>query len=276
MLEQLLSYFSEEDMKSLLNVGLNILYAIIILIIGFRVIRFMIKVLKRRLFKAMKNEDVSSFMANAIAFLLKVSLIIAVASMLGVQTASFIAILGSVGLAIGLSLQGSLTNIAGGILILILKPFIKGEFVTIQGHDGFVEEINLLTTTLRTRLNRLVTIPNGVVSNNIISNHFREEKVRKKFNIGISYNSDIRTAKKIVMETALKSQNVESDPPPFVEVMDLADSAVILRIFVWVKPKGYFGVVEPLIENIVYAFEENGIEIPFPQRVVHMHNDDED
>ena len=261
-----------DRIDALLDAGLHILGALITLIIGFRIIRVITRVLKKRLETSMKNLDVAHFSANAIAFILKLSLLIAIASMLGVETTSFIAILGSLGLAIGLSLQGSLTNIAGGILLLVLRPISKGEFVTIQGHDGFVEEINLITTTLRTRLNRLITIPNGLVTSNVIANHHREEKVRRKFHIGISYNSDIRTAKAIIMETCANTINVEADPPPFVEVIDLAESSVVIRVFIWTKPKGYFNVVEPCIENIRYAFQEKGIEIPFPQRVVHMRN----
>ncbi len=268
MTEYITGFFTTKGIEMLILYGTNILFAILVLVVGLWIIKIISRVLRKSLDKALKDEVLIGFLASLSDILLKIVLFIAVASMLGIQTASLLAILGSVGLAIGLALQGSLANFAGGILILIFNPFKKGDFVTIKGIDGSITQIDLLYTTITTRLNRIVTIPNSAITNDVVTNHSREENVRRRFYIGISYDSDIRTAKKVLIDAILSTPHILHDPGPFTEVSELTENAVMLRIFIWCKPADYFRVKEPAIENIKYAFDEHGISIAHPQRIV--------
>lgn len=270
MSESIDNFLTTKGFDLLIFYGTQFLFALVTLIIGLWVIKFLKHFLTKNLNKAIKDDVLSGFLASLFDFLLKVVLFIAVASMLGIQTASLLAILGSIGLAIGLALQGSLSNFAGGILILVFNPFKKGDFVTIKGIDGSITKIDLLYTTLTTRLNRTVTIPNSIITNDVVTNHSREEVVRRRFYIGISYDSDIRTAKKVLIDAILSTPHILHNPGPFTEVSELSDNAVMLRIFIWCKPEDYFRVKEPAIENIKYAFDKNGITVAAPRRIVQI------
>lgn len=257
-----------------IDVATTLLYASLTFFIGLWLIKQLMKVVRRGLAKVISDGALAGFLTSLIGMVLKVLLAITVASMLGVQIATILALLGSIGLAIGLALQGSLANFAGGILILLFKPFEKGDFVTIKGIDGFVTKIDLLYTTLLTRLNRVITIPNGTITNDVIQNHSHEDIVRRRFYLQISYKSDIKKAKEILLDAMRNTPHVLHDPGPFTEVSDLAESGVELRVFLWCKPEDYFRVKEPCIENIKYAWDKHGIEMPYPQRVIHFENGD--
>ncbi len=270
MQEYISNYISTDGLNLLITYGTKLIFALVILFIGLWIIKLIRRLVTRSLKKVTKDEVLIGFLASLCDWLLKIVLFIAIASMLGVQTASLLAILGSVGLAIGLALQGSLSNFAGGILILIFNPFKKGDFVTIKGVDGSITKIDLLYTTITTRLNRTVTIPNSIITNDVVTNHSREEIVRRRFYLGISYDSDIKTAKKVLIDAILATPHILHDPGPFTEVSDLSDNAIMLRIFIWCKPADYFRVKEPAIENIKYAFDKNGITIAAPRRIVQI------
>ena len=248
----------------------TLLYATLTLLIGLWLIRQLMKIVRKGLAKVISDDALAGFLTSLISMVLKILLALTIASMLGVQIATILALLGSIGLAIGLALQGSLANFAGGLLILLFKPFKKGDFVTIKGIDGFVTNIDLLYTTLLTRLNRVITIPNGTITNDVIQNHSQEEIVRRRFYLYISYKSDIKKAKEILLDAMRNTPHVIHDPGPFTEVSDLGDNGVQLRVFLWCKPEDYFRVKEPCIENIKYAWDKHGIEMPYPQRVLHF------
>ena len=270
--ENIQEFLTTKGLGLVMDYGSKLISAIIVLVVGLWVIKLISRIIGQSLNRIIKEGGLSNFLTRLIETFLKIILFIAVASMLGIQIASMLAILGSIGLAIGLALQGSLSNFAGGILILIFKPFKKGDFVTVKDIDGFVTDIDLLYTTLTTRLNRVVNIPNSSITNDVVTNHSRMENVRRRFYIGISYDADIKKAKEVLINAILETPHILHDPGPFTEVSELGDNAVILRVFIWCKPADYFRVKEPAIENIKYAFDANGIGIPYPQRVVHIQN----
>ena len=253
-----------------IDIATTLLYAALTFFIGLWIIKQLTKVVGKGLAKVISDDALAGFLTSLIGMVLKILLALTVASMLGVQIATILALLGSIGLAIGLALQGSLANFAGGLLILLFKPFKKGDFVTIKGIDGFVTNIDLLYTTLMTRLNRVITIPNGTITNDVIQNHSHEEIVRRRFYLHISYKSDIKKAKEILLDAMRNTPHVLHDPGPFTEVSDLVDHGVQLRVFLWCKPEDYFRVKEPCIENIKYAWDKHGIIMPYPQRVLHF------
>ncbi len=257
-----------------IDIATNLLVVVLTLVIGLWIIKQLMKVLAKGLAKVFPDEALSGFLASLIGMVLKILLAITLASMVGVQIATILALLGSIGLAIGLALQGSLSNFAGGILILLFKPFKKGDFVTIKDVDGFVTKIDLLYTTLLTRLHRYVTIPNGAITNDVVQNHSHDDIVRRRFYLRISYDSDIKKAKEVLLEAMRNTPHVIHDPGPFTEVSDLEDDGVQLRVFLWCKPEDYFRVKEPCIENIKYAWDKHGIKIPYPQRVLHFDKED--
>ena len=272
MFKKFTEFISSRGIELVVEYGSALIYSILTLIVGLWIIKAIKKLLNHHIGKVITEEALVSFIVSTADMLLKIMLFITIASMLGVQTTSFMAILGTIGLGVGLALQGSLANFAGGVLILLFKPFKKGDFVTISQEDGFIERIDILATTLRTRLNRIIIIPNSKVTSEKIINHFDQDIVRRRFYIGISHDSDIRKAKDIILEACLNTENILEDPGPFCEVVDIGESAVEIRVFIWLEPKDYFRSVEPCIENIKYAFDENGIIMPYPQRVLHFEN----
>lgn len=279
MQEKLFDWLSPENSQLLLTWGTSIIFAIVVLILGLWLIRLVKKFLRTKLVKVLQEQTLASFIASAFDFLLKLVLLISIASMLGVETASFLAILGSIGLAIGLALQGSLANVAGGLLLLVFKPFKKGDFVNVKGEKGTVAKIDLLYTTLLTRLNEVVTIPNSAVTSDVITNYTQEKMVRRRFYLSIAYHADIKKAKQAFHEAVENTPHILPEPRPVVEVADIKDNAVIFRMMIWCKPEDYFRVQEPAIENIKYAWDSYGIEGPSPHRTIHLNhpsaNDDQ-
>lgn len=197
-------------------------------------------------------------------------LIISVIQMIGVETTSFIAVLGAAGLAIGLAFQGTLANFAGGALLLVFKPYKVGDLIEAQGQLGVVKEIQIFTTILLSPQNKTIILPNGAVSNGDITNYTTEGKIRVDLTVGISYNSDIKKAKNILMDVMKSDENVLSDPAPFVGVSELADSSINLAVRPWSKPEHYWNVYFDTLENCKNALDKGGISIPFPQMDVHL------
>lgn len=247
----------------------DLIIAIIILIVGFWFIKF-INRLTRKFFE---NKDydptLESFLMNLISVGLKVILFVAVVTQLGVESSSLLAVLGSAGLAIGLALQGSLANFAGGILILLFKPFKVGDFISAQGIDGTVKEITIFTTKINTFGNQLAIIPNGQLSNNNIVNFSSEETRRDKIDVGISYGSNIKKAKDILLEICSEQATILKEPEPQVFVGELADNSVNLTLRFWAKNDDFWTAHFFVLEELKRRFDEAEIEIPFPQRVIH-------
>jgi small conductance mechanosensitive channel len=252
------------------HLGANLLAAIAVLIVGLWVIKRFILLLKSGLSKKDFDPSLTPFLASVLSVALKVVLIISVVSILGVETTSFIAVLGSAGLAVGLALQGSLANFAGGILILVNKPFEKGDFVSIDGISGTAHTINILNTILKTPDNQIIYIPNGKVAGGIITNFTQEPTRRLVLNFGISYSDHIPTAKNLIKEIVEADERILTDPAPSIVVTELADSSVNIAARVWVTKEEYWNVNFETIEKVKMTFDEKGITIPFPQRDVHL------
>ena len=258
--------------------GLQVIYAIVALIIGWFLANFINHLIKKALHKGLKDLALANFLSSLVNVALKIILFIIVASILGINTTSFAAILGAAGLAIGLALQGSLSNFAGGILILVLKPFQIGGFIEAKGMTGTVKSIQIFYTLLNTTDNKLIIIPNGELSNSPITNYSREPIRRVDITIGISYGDDIRTAKEIMSKTAtahplvLKEGEEKAPSNPTIIVTSLGDSSVNIAVRSWAKTLDYWTVHNDLIEELKYKMDEAGIEIPFPQRTVWMKN----
>jgi small conductance mechanosensitive channel len=249
--------------------SLQIIGAIIILIVGWIAANLVKKFLKRLLKKTNTDEAVISFVGSLTYFLILTFAVLAALAKFGVQTASFVAVLGAAGLAIGLALQSTLANFAAGILILILRPFRTGDYIEGAGTAGTVKEIELFTTILATVDNIKILVPNGKLFGDVIKNISGYDLRRIDLVVGIGYGSPIGKAVEILGSLIKEDVRILSDPPPQVAVSELADSSVNLVFRPWVRKEDYWDVRFDMIRKIKESFDRNGIEIPFPQRVVH-------
>ena len=246
----------------------NFLWAIFILIAGTYVIRFINRMVRKFFLKKDYDLALETFLQSFISIALKIILFILVITQLGVQTTSLVAVLASAGLAIGLALQGSLANFAGGVLILLFKPFKVGDFISAQNVDGTVKEISIFTTKLSTFGNQIAIIPNGQLSNNTIINYNALDTRRDKIDVGIGYGSNIKQAKEILLAICNDRDTILKEPAPEVYVGELADSSVNLTLRFWANNPDFWAAHFHVMEEIKLRFDAAGIEIPFPQRVV--------
>ncbi|SHI55502.1 mechanosensitive ion channel family protein [Parasporobacterium paucivorans] len=263
----------ESYLPKLLDFGINVLVAVIIFIIGTQVIKLIVK-MTRKIFERSKMEvTVGKFLISLIKAVLYVVLIIAVCGQVGIQTASFIAVIGSAGLAIGLALQGSLSNFAGGVLILILKPFKVGDYIRRDGgEEGSVSTIDLFYTHLVTPDNRMVVVPNGLLANSSITNTTAFNQRRLDIVIGISYTSDIAKAKEII-GNLMETVDEGIDMPSEVFVKELEPSRVVIEFRKWVSTQNYWNVKPYLTEKVKEVLEGNGIELSSETVEVHIKKD---
>ncbi|SHJ59961.1 mechanosensitive ion channel family protein [Pseudozobellia thermophila] len=247
----------------------NLILALIILVLGLYIIRFLNRMVRK--FFEHRDYDLAleSFLQSFISIALKIVLFVLVITQLGVQSSSLIAMIGAAGLAIGLALQGSLSNFAGGVLILLFKPFKVGDWISAQGVDGSVKEITIFYTKLNTFGNQVAVIPNGQLSNNNVINYNAMPTRRDNIKVGIGYSSDIKLAKEIMLQICAENKDILKDPAPEVYVDALADSSVNLSLRFWAENSVFWAAHFHVIEETKKRFDEAGIEIPFPQRVVH-------
>jgi small conductance mechanosensitive channel len=253
--------------------GMKLLLAIVVLIVGLIVIRWITKTMVKLMKRRNVNESLIPFLKSLTNILLKVMLIISVMGMVGIEMTSFIAVLGAAGLAVGLALQGTLQNFAGGVMILLFKPYQVGDFIEAQGFMGTVKEIQIFTTILTTPDNRKVIIPNSPLATGSITNFSAMPIRRIDFSFGIAYDDDIDKAKKILLKMADEDARVlKEDNPPEVMVEELGDSSVNLKLRVWVNSEDYWALYFDIIEGGKKLFDKAGISIPFPQRDVHIYN----
>ncbi len=252
--------------------GFRILFAILMIIVGKIIIKFLLKICDRFFDRAGTEISVRKFLNSFIKAVLYIVLILVVCAQVGIETTSFIAVMGSAGLALGLSLQGSLSNFAGGILILLIKPFVVGDYIIDggSGKEGKVSRIDLFYTHLITPDNKMIVIPNGTLANSNLTNLTTFDKRRVDIMVGISYSSDIKKAKELLEEIADKCQYVLKEEKVEVFVNSLDSSQVTLGIRVWTKTTDYWDALFQLNETIKYTFDENDIEIPFDQLEVHV------
>jgi small conductance mechanosensitive channel len=254
-------------MEYLPKVGL----ALLTLIVGLWIISAVVRLFKKTLALKKAEPTLVPFLTSLLGWLLKVVLFISVASIVGIETTSFVAVLGAAGLAVGLAMQGSLANFAGGVLILVFRPYKVGDLIKAQGELGVVKEIQIFTTTLLSPQNRRIIIPNGALSNGTVINLTAEGAVRVDTTVGISYSADMRKAKSVLEGMVKKIPGVLSEPPPTIAVSELADSSVNLVVRPHCHPDNYWDVFFATVEGSKRALDEAGIPIPFPQRDVHLY-----
>jgi small conductance mechanosensitive channel len=262
--------YMDTAVEMLMNYGPKVVLAILTLVIGMWLIKRVVGTANRH-FTSRAEATLGQFIGSVVSVLLKAVLLIAVASMIGIETTSFIAVLGAAGLAVGLALQGSLSNFAGGVLILLFKPFKVGDLIEAQGHIATVKEIQIFNTILKTGDNRIVIVPNGSLSNNSLVNINQEPTRRVDLAFGIGYGDDIDKAKSILSTLAENDSRVLKDPAPLVVLAELADSSVNFTVRLWVNTADYWGVYFDMHEAVKKSFDSQGISIPFPQQDVHMH-----
>ncbi|OWK47787.1 Small-conductance mechanosensitive channel [Pseudomonas oleovorans subsp. oleovorans] len=260
---------SEAWLPVVLEYSGKLTLAVITLLIGWWLISRLTSSIESMLAARKVDRALSSFISSLVSIVLRILLLISVASMIGVETTSFIAMIGAAGLAIGLALQGSLANFAGGVLIMLFRPFRAGDWIEAQGVSGSVDSIQIFHTTLKTADNKVVIVPNGALSNGHITNYSREPRRRADINIGIDYSSDIKRAREVLLDIA-KDPRVQLDPAPVVFVTGLGESAVNISLRVWVATGDFWPVTFEFTELAKERLTEAGIGIPFPQRVVHL------
>ncbi|HHN48545.1 MAG TPA: mechanosensitive ion channel [Bacteroidales bacterium] len=252
--------------------GLKLLGALVVLIIGWKIIGMLNRFMNRSMDKREMEPSLKSFLSSLVVILLRVMLIITVLTMLGVAMTSFIAILGAAGLAVGLALSGTLQNFAGGVMILLFKPFKVGDFIDAQGYMGTVSEIQIFNTILKTPDNKTVIIPNGGLATSSMVNFSTEPQRRVDWTFGIAYGDDAEKAKSVILDLIKADKRVLADPEPFVAISELADSSVNFTARAWVNAADYWGLFFDMNQKVYQTFPQKGLSIPFPQMDVHVHN----
>ena len=258
----------------LIQYGVNIISAVLILFIGNIIVKVVAKSVAKVLEKKSIDKAVVEFAHGLVRYLLFVIVLIAALGKLGVQTASVVAVIGAAGLAIGLALQGSLSNFAAGVLIVAFRPFKSGDYVEVGGVAGSVEAIQIFQTVLKTPDNKMVVVPNAGVIGSPITNYSRHETRRVDLVIGVSYSSDLKLTKQVIREALEKNERILKDPAIQIGVLALADSSVNFVVRPWCQTSDYWDVYFDSNQAIKEALDANGIEIPFPQMDVHLNKVD--
>ena len=261
----ILRTYLEGIVPNLISFALQAVLAIVVYIIGTKMIKWVVGFAKKAMERQEVDTGVIQFLSAIVKYALYLILIMTIFGLFGVATTSIVAAIGSAGVAVGLALQGSLSNFAGGVLILLLKPFKVGDYIIMGGNEGTVYEISLFYTKLKTGDNRVVVIPNGALSNNTIMNVSHMDKRRVDIVVGIAYEADIKTAKDIMYKLAQNDEGRLSEEDATVFVSNLGASSVDIGVRLWVNAADYWAVKWRLTENIKYAMDENGISIPYQQ-----------
>ncbi|EOW9231326.1 small-conductance mechanosensitive channel MscS [Vibrio cholerae] len=254
----------------LIQYGVNVISAILILFIGNLVVKGVAGSVANVLKKKEMDKAVVDFIHGLVRYTLFIIVLIAALSRIGVQTASVVAVIGAAGLAVGLALQGSLSNFAAGVLIVAFRPFKSGDYVEIGGIVGFVDSIQIFQTVLKSPDNKMVVVPNSAVIGGAITNYSRHETRRVDMVIGVSYKSDLQKTKRVLRETLEKDPRILKDPDMSIGVLTLADSSINFVVRPWCKTSDYWAVYFDSMQAIKEALDANGIEIPFPQMDVHL------
>lgn len=263
--------FYDTNQGAVIQFAYLILTAIIILIVGLFIIGRIDKIFQRMFKKRKIDETLSSFFISLINVSLKVLLLVIIVTEIGIQTTSIVAVIAAAGFAVGLALQGSLSNFAGGVLIIFFKPYKVGDYIEAQGHSGTVKSISIFYTVLKDPTNKTITIPNGAVSNSSVINYSTETNRRIDFIFGIGYDDDFEQAKTIIQNLITNDKRILSDPVPFVRVTNLGASTVDITTRIWVNKSDYGNVYSDVIENVKKEFDKNKISIPYPQSDVHLY-----
>ena len=267
----LIRYF-QNHLPDIIAFGIRVVLAIIVFIIARLIIGIIRKIIGKMLEKSTTDVGVRQFIDSLVKYILYALVIFTIATKFGVDTASVAALIASAGVAVGLALQGSLSNFAGGILILLLKPFAVGDYIVEDNHgrEGVVEEIQLFYTKLTTIDNRVVVIPNGMLTNNSLTNVTKKGQRRLEIKVGIAYESDLKLAKEILYNLMMIEDKIDHDKEMIVFVDELGDDGVVLGVRCWVNVSDFFPVRWDLLEKIKLSFDEEGIEIPYHKMDVHI------
>jgi small conductance mechanosensitive channel len=256
----------------LVKIGTNLILSVLILIIGFWIAKIVSKGLKRLLRKSKTDEGLVTFTTSFISMVLKVLVVVTAITQLGVEMTSFVALLGAAGLAIGMAFSGTLSNFAGGVMILVLKPFKVGDLILTQNEQGIVKEIQIFNTYLYTTDNKVIILPNGPVANGNITNFTKANTRRVDWVFGISYGDNYETAKQLIQQFVKEDKRILTDPETFIGISLLADSSVNITVRSWVSTDDYFPVFFDMNERVYTEFEKHGLHFPFPQLDVHVSN----
>ncbi len=257
-----------------IDLAIKVATALAIFLIGKFVIRLVVSGIARVMQKQLVDKTLETFICNLVRMSLMVILVIAAIGALGVETTSFIAIFGAAGLAVGLALQGSLSNFASGVLIVLFRPYRVGDYIEAAGIAGSVEEVQILTTVLRTGDNKQIIVPNSQIMNSIITNYSANDTRRVDLVVGVGYDDDIDKVRKTIEELIAAEDRIFDEPAPLIAVSELADSSVNFTVRSWVKSSDYSSVMFSLTEAIKKRFDKEGISFPYPQQDVHLYPQD--
>ena len=256
----------------IINYGPKLIGAIIVWIIGSWIINALTRGFVKMLEKRQTDDTLKPFLKSIASIALKTMLVISVLAMLGIEMTSFIAILGAAGLAVGLALSGTLQNFAGGVMLLIFKPFKVGDVIEAQGFIGRVSAIQIFNTILKTGDNKTIILPNGGLSTSSMTNYSTEDKRRVDWTFGIAYGDSASKAEQVIKKLCDEDNRILQDPAVFIAISELADSSVNFVVRVWVKAEDYWGVFFDMNKKVYEVFDKEGLSIPFPQMDVHVHN----
>ncbi len=259
-------------MDKVIEYGTSLLFAILVLVIGFWLVKRINNIVVTTFEKKDYDPSLESFLASMIAISLRILVIITALSQLGIEMTSFVALLGAAGLAIGMAFSGTLSNLAGGVMILFFKPYKVGDFIEAQGESGTVKELRIFNTILNTVDNKTVIIPNGPLANGNMINYSTQTKRRVDFTVGIAYGDDYDTAKNTLLEFVKDDPRIIDEEDNFIGLVELGDSSVNLTLRVWCNTQDYWAVYFNMNERIYKEFGSKGLNIPFPQMDVHVHN----
>lgn len=264
--------YIQDNIPTLIGFGIRVLLALVFFFIGRILIKWIRKIVRRSIERSSADKGVEQFVDSVLKFALYFLLIFSIASKFGVDTTSVAALIASGGVAIGLALQGSLSNFAGGVLILLLKPFEVGDYIIedSNGKEGTVKEIQIFYTKLSTIDNKTIVIPNGMLTNNSLTNATAKDERRLDLKLSISYSADLKKAKMLIENIIRQDESILKDDEIVVFVDDLADSAVVIGARAWVKNEEFWPAKWRLLETIKLTLDEHGVEIPYPQLTVHM------
>ncbi|MBQ8239809.1 MAG: mechanosensitive ion channel [Bacteroides sp.] len=268
---EMVNDFIAKALNSCIDLGGRILAALIIFIIGKFIVNWLNKLFAKMLEKRKVDASIQSFLKSIVNITLLVLLFLAVIGKLGIELTSFAALLASAGVAIGMALSGNLSNFAGGVIILVFRPYKVGDYIEAStGASGTVTDIQIFHTVLTTPDNRVVFAPNGAMSGAVVTNYSRKDTRRVDFSFGVEYGTDFELAKSTIMEVISKDSRILNDPAPFIELGALADSSVNITVRVWVNAADYWGVNFDMNKNVYATFNAKGISFPFPQLTVHQ------
>jgi small conductance mechanosensitive channel len=278
-MEKYMFEFDAQKVSDMIDVyvipwGINIVMAVLIYIVGKIVVSILLNVFGKVMARSKYDEMLIDFVKAILSAVLMLFVIVASLDQLGVDTTSLVAILGAAGLAIGLSLQGSLQNFAAGVMLLVFRPFKAGDFVEAGGAMGVIKSISIFTTVMTTADNKEVIVPNGQIYSGNITNYSAKETRRVDMVVGIGYDADLKHAKEVLNELVAADDRILADPEPLVAVSELADSSVNFVVRPWVKSADYWAVKFAFTEAVKLRFDEEGISIPFPQMDVHVHKEE--